>query len=345
MYSKLLKALRQKTTLAAIIANTAVAGCVSLYAPIDGLSIKVPKTAQVNKDLREKLAFIDDVKKAGVNRFGLKESPHYSEYNDGSLPVDTLYMLLVTSPIYLPESQSLQYIPINSDQEYRETLGGFAYFYSHADKLDDEKEYYQKQGYDVYRRFTTNYNDEERGSPITGEFLQQSKVQQARTVFHENCHYWVAEHVGNNFSSELNESFCQVVGYTGAINYFKSREGENAPDYKHAVDSFNGYYRYSQEINYYYFRLQRIYNDQKLTLEEKLNQREEVFGEAESALGEIDNAVLCDYYPYTKYFPLLLKFHESHGGNLRTTLEKMKDCPETEKEALEYIRKNSKKII
>ncbi len=342
MYSKLFQFLRQKTTLAAIVASTAVSGCVSLYAPVDGLSIKVPKTAQVNQDLRKKLAFIENVKKMGVERFGLKESPHYSEYNDGSIPIDTLYLLVVTSPTILPSRQGNS-IFIDTDQEYREALQGYVFFYSNADKLEDEKEYYQKQGYDIYRRSTTNFNDGERGCPITKDFLQRNKVNQAQTIFHEDCHYWVDKEIGEDFSSELNESFCTVVGYAGTVNYFSGKEGKDSPDYQFAVDSFQWHQWYAQEINSYYSRLQEIYTNPKLILEEKLKQREAVFKDAEGSLGEkINNAVLLDRYPYTKYFHLMLKFHDENGENLRITLEKMKDCPEAEQGALEFIVKNSK---
>lgn len=339
MYSKLFNFLRQKTTLAALVANTALVGCVSAYAPVDGLSIKVPKTAQLSPELKEQLKFIDDVKAFEANQLGLKDGPHYREYNDGSTPVETLYLLLVNSPTKLPE-YSQNYIYLETNQEYRTSLDGFAYFYSCADNLEDEKEYYQKQGYDVYLRSTTNFNSTGRESPVTNDFLKRTKVHQAQTIFHEDCHDWVNDNIGD-LPSELDESFCQVVGYTGAVTYFKNKEGENSPNTQEALASFNWYFNYSQNINSYYLRLQKIYNDPKLTLEEKLKQREEVFEEAGMILGKSNNAALCDSYPYTKYFPLLLTFHERNGGKLWVTLEKMKACPENGREALEFIIKNS----
>ncbi|MEK6968889.1 MAG: aminopeptidase [Nanoarchaeota archaeon] len=342
MYSKLVQLLKQKVSLTALIASTAITGCVSVYAPVDGLSIKIPKNAQISPELKEQLKFIDEVKAYETYRFGLNDGPHYREYNDGSMPAETLYMLFITPPTALPDSQNWNYIYLETKQEYRDSLDSLIYFYSYADTLEDEKEYYQQQGYDVYHRFTTNFNLKERGSPITEEFLQRSKIEQAQTILHEDCHYWVSASIGENFSRELDESFCQVIGYSGAIDYFGIKEGVNSPNYQSAVNSFQWYTQYAQQINSCYGRLQEIYNNPRLTQEEKLKQRKEVFDGIKWLLGETgNNAALWGRYPYTKYFPMLLKFHEHNGGNVRATLEKMKVCPKDEPSALEFIIKNS----
>ncbi len=337
---------KPKIALLALITSLAAGGDVAQYTSAGELPTNVCKMVEpapeLKKELKSKLAFIDDVSAFGVEQFGLEESPHYAKYYDNPLSRDTLYLLFVTSPLYLPESWSPQRIPIEKDQEYREPLNGFAFFNSFTDKLDDEKEYYQKQGYDVYRRFTTDYSltNGLKGAPITKEFLQQDKNQQAQTIFHENCHYWTAGWVGAHFSDLLKESFCQVVGYSGAADYFKERRGTSSPDYLNAVYRLKWYENYVQKLGGCYSRLQEIYNNKKTTSQEKLKQREEILREARKTFGkETNNALLWDQYPYAKYFPLLLKFHESHGGNLRATLEKMKGCPEEEQAALKYIRK------
>jgi hypothetical protein len=334
----MIKSLKKVITLSALLTATSCGANLS-----DGKLTIYPESTKISSELERKVNRIHDVRDFGSEILGLHpDAPHYLTYREDTSKI-TLYILDVTLPTLLPDSRDDNHFSIEVNQEYRDIPKGSVYIQSKVDNLKDEAKHFASNGYDVYWRSTTNYNnqDSDSGSTINPIFLKFSELSQTQTVLHENCHASVYRWIGS-FSSELNESFCQVVGYVGAVEYYKSRFGQKSKEHKKAMKSFDSFSRYSFLFNSYYHQLQTIYKNDNLTFEKKMTKRKEIFDLIEKKLGEtnVNNSLLWDRRPYSKYFHLMLSFHKSHGGNLNKTLELIQDCPNEEKEALEYIRDN-----
>lgn len=318
-----------------------ILSALSSCAPCDPVKLaRSPSTASVPAPYREDVSFIRDARKFGVEYLGLYEcSQHYTWFRADEAEGHTLYILSITQPTVLPESRTEKSKFLKLNGFYREDITDFFYLDSEKDTLEDERDYYKNKGFDVHWRSTTNYDGNAQESPITPSFLKQSKVNQVQTIFHETCHENVDQWIGKNFSSELNESFCCVIGYAGAVEYFKARQGEQSEEYQQALKSFKWNKDYSEKINFFYQHLQALYKSPR-PLSAKLEIRSRVFEYAERVLGEkVNNALLWSRYPYAKYFPLMVQVYEKQGKSVRTILEKMKDCPEKEEDALKFINR------
>lgn len=339
MYSKIAGSLKAKITLTALLIST-VTSCFSQKNVIPDLSILTPKSVLVDKQLKEKLKFIDDVVKFGEEKLGLEESPHYKNYIDPLPPEENLYILSVTLPTLLPEHRTEEYLNIDKNVEHQLIIKGSVYLNSQVDNLQDEKKYYDGHGYDTHWRSTVNYNNNSnnRGSPITRFFLERNQLEQVQTIFHESCHYSVGKWVGE-LSSELDESACTAIANAGAEDYFKTKFGKNSSQYQEAVQASEGYKNYSHIINHTYEDLHTIYDNVNLTFKEKLEKREIVFNKLKKTIGwdEINNAVLWSRRPYTKYYPLISELHFSHENDVKKTINIVKNCPDQIDSALLYF--------
>src|SRR3989338_109265 len=319
-------------------------GCTSVT-PIKSLTpITVstrPPEEPVPEEYKEDVAFIHDVREFGFEKLGLYSgSNHFKHYNDGSkTPPRSLYNLLVTKTTIIPDGRSHN-IPITSLQAYRMDIADYAYFWSHSDTLEDERDYYQKEGYDVFWRTETSYNStiDHKGSPITPEFLSKEKLSQAHTIEHEICHDTIKKQHGTNFPASIDEAYCSMVERAGAMLYFKERQGEQSPSYLAAVVDLENHLQFSAQVNSLWKRLDTLYVNPKLTEDEKLQQREKLLVEARELLQrpEADNADIWDWYTYTKHYPFMIKFYRSYG-DVATTMKLMEMCPKTEEGAVKYM--------
>lgn len=327
---------------------SSLSGCVRQ--PCDPVKLaQTPSETSIPSQYKADVAFVKEVRKFGIEHLGLYEcSPHYTWFDNSSKSEHTLYILTITQPAVLPTSRNAKHEFLPYFSIYREDVSDFLYLDSEKDDLTDEGEYYQEKGYDVYRRFTTNYGRSVSGkeSPITAAFLSRSRVSQAQAVLHETCHATVEHSISSHFSSELDDSFCSLVGYAGAVEYFQARalqkmgspeEVRAAADLVDAETSLAAHLNFSKYIISVYNQLQILYKSD-VPHQKKMEERQKIFEEAKPFVGEeVNNAVLWDRYPYVAYFPLLVQLYEKQGKSVRTVVEKMKNCPEND--AVDCLRK------
>ena len=318
---------------------------VSACAPCDyGRLSKLPLDSSVPVEHREEVTFIREVRQFGIEQLGLNHcTQHYTTYSKTDEEAKLFYRLFVTKPTVLPNAWDEASIYFENQTNFREEVQA-EYFISFVDTLEDELEYYKQEGYDVYTRNTTNYNPagSKTGSSITPSFLNYAPEWQAHVVLHEICHDSLEEWIGAGFPSEMDESFCVLVGHAGADEYFKARKGIFSQEYKTAFESFTNYEKHSSKVIQTYGELQKLYQSTK-PLSQKKEERKNIFAEINNLFSEeVNNALLWDRYPYVKYYPLMLQLYKSQNNSLRQTLEIMKDCPEKEEDALKYIQKKVK---
>ena len=343
--------LQRGITISALV--SALSGCspTTQFQGTTPIRITVPLEETVPAQYKEGVSFVLDVRKFGIEHLELYEhSRHYTWFGEDAGKEHTLNILTITDPTVLPKSWDEKYNFLGYFSFYRDDVSGFLYLSSEKDDLTDERDYYQEKGFDVYWRSTTHYSGRgsEKGSPITPSVLNFSRVDQARAVFHETCHDTVKHSIGRYFSSELNESYCSLIEYAGAVEYFQKKHLQkrgSLEDYDEAVRSFHLEQDFANKVISTYSRLHSLYQSNK-SLPKKMEERKKIFEDAKPFVGEeVNNAVLWDRYPYVAYFPLFYQWYEKEGLNLKTVVEKMKDCPGEEEQALEYIKemlKNNK---
>ncbi|GEM_PF-4902267 len=301
---------------------------------------KLPLESSVPGQYRDNVTFVKDVRKFAIEQLGLdKCTPHYTTFSATDKKAKIFYRLFVTKPTVLPNAWEEASIFFENNTAYRDDVTAM-YFSSYVDTLEDELQYYTEEGYDVYVRNTTNYSlvKSKDGSSLTPSFFKYSQEWQANTIIHEMCHGSYEKWIGSNFSSRLNESSCVLIGYAGAAEYYKSRNGGSSKEYESALKAFNDYENESLKLNQFYAKLQELYQSHK-TSSEIQQEREKIFAEVKEIVGEeVNNANLWDRYPYVKNYPLMLQLYKSQHNSIPQVLLKMKDCPENEEKALKYIQ-------
>jgi len=320
----------------------------SACAPCDYTKLsRLPLVSSVPEEYQDDVTFVKEVRKFGIEQLGLNQcTQHYTTFKKTDGEARTLYRLFVTRPTELPTTwkEAAHYFEHNT--AFREDIKA-GYFWSYEDTLEDEREYYTKEGYDVYSRNTADFNEpkSKHGSSLTPSFFSSSKERQAEVVLHEICHDSQEGSTGIHLSEKVNEAFCTMFGHVGVAEYFKSRKGADSGEYKEALQSLANYEVYALKISGVYQRLQDLYHSGKPS-QQMQEDRKIIFAEVEEILGEeVNNANLWDRFPYVKHFSLMFELYHHQHNNLPQTLQMMKDCPAEEKEALKYIRDVIKKGI
>ena len=322
-----------------VLLSILIAG-LSACAPCDYERLsKLPSESSVPEEHKEKVTFIKEVRKFGIEQLGLKRcTQHYTTYSETNEEAKILYRLFVTKPTVLPNTWGEATQFLENQALFREDVNA-KYFISFVDTLEDELRYYKQEGYDVYARNTTNYNliESNDGSSITPSFLNYTPEWQANTILHEICHDTLEAMIGD-LPSEIDEPYCMLFGYAGSIEYFKVKKGIDSEEYTKAMRSFVNSEDIAVKTIQSYQKLQELYKSEK-SLAQQQQEREAIFVELQCVLGEeVNNAQLCDKYPYTQYYPLMLQLYRSHNNDLPKILGVMKDCPPDTEKALKYIR-------
>ena len=301
---------------------------------------KLPLASSVPEEYQDDVTFVKEVRKFGIEQLGLNQcTQHYTTFSRTDQEAKTLYRLFVTKPTELPTDREENF------RHYFEHLTAFreeieaGYFWSYEDTLEDESAYYKKQGYDVYSRNVQDFNEvgSDQGSSLTPSFFNVSPERQANIMLHEICHDTLEEWIGK-FPSDLNEPFCVLVEYAGTAEYYRLKKGVSSPEYKKARESFAAYGENAEKINLVYRRLQELYKSDK-SLAEKERERQALFAVAKETVGvDVNNASLWDRYPYVKYYQLMLKMYNAQDKDIYKVLQKMRNCPKDEENALKYIQ-------
>ncbi|MFH1064463.1 MAG: hypothetical protein V1729_05260 [Candidatus Woesearchaeota archaeon] len=292
--------------------------------------------AVVDPVMMSELERIADVKNYGINVFGLSDSSNnYLRYRE-SEDARMVYRLYMTPRTVLPESIA-DSIALTEDTEHREPHASPIMLRSSVDDLFDEEEFYENQGLDTMHRSIMNFSDIE-GCDLTPEFLNSDWAYQVRTLFHEDWHStFDSWHPKKNIIHTIHEPAAMVLGYAGAIEYFRQEHGESSKEYAAAVQTYEDIRAEADVITDSYAVLKKIY-DSEMSDDAKIASSEVVFDYMKSKGYHHNNATLMDRIIYMKYFPLMTTVHE-RAGSVTEFVNVMRDCPIEEKPAVEYLVK------
>lgn len=289
---------------------------------------------------KQKIQLVQEVKRFGEEKIGLKRTGSYTKYFEVKRPV--LYVLTVS------EKDCLRLYHWNFP-----FLGKVTYksFFTLEEALK-EKKVFEKKGYDTYLQPVAAYST--LGwlkDPIFSTMLGWDEPTLVNIILHEMVHatlYFKGE-------TDLNEQLATFIGNKGTLHFLTEKFGSGSKEVARAIDDQEDDFLFARWIEEAYTELSRFY-DQPLSREEKLKGREEIFQSIQEKLKEIRNQFKTDCYrdfdrknlnnavlmAHRRYLHRLDRFealYEKLGQDLREVVEYFKEIKSSgDREALTFFK-------
>jgi predicted aminopeptidase len=274
---------------------------------------------------KEKIRFIQEVKRYGEERLGLKRTKSYSKFFEVKGPV----LNVVTAC----EKDRLQLyhwdFPVVGRVNYKS-------FFTREGALE-EKRLLDGMGYDTFVQRAAAYST--LGwlkDPIFSSILEWNEATLANLILHETAHgtvYFKGE-------TDFNEQLATFIGNQGAIDFLIEKYGPGSKEVAEAIHSQEDDLLFSQWVDQACQQLSAHYAKEILR-DEKLEGREELFRSIRGTFKEMRSRFKTDGYQdfekielnnavllaYRRYFHRLDKFealYESMGRDLRKVIEYFK---------------------
>jgi predicted aminopeptidase len=284
------------------------------------------KEEGLETEAKEKIRFIQEVKRYGEETLGLRRAGSYTKYFEVKKPV----LHIITASEQDRFELHRWNFPIIGRVTYKS-------FFTMEGALE-EKRLLERKGYDTYLQQAAAYST--LGwlkDPIFSTMLKWDKPTLANIILHEMVHatvYFKGE-------TDLNEQLATFVGNRGSINFLTDKYGPGSKEVALAIEYQEDDLLFGRWINQGYKRLSTFY-DQPISKEEILRGREEIFQSIQESFVEIrdqfktdchkdfgrrklNNAVLM---AYRRYFHRLDRFealYEKLGWDLRKVVEFFKE--------------------
>ena len=292
----------------------------------------------VNPNAKEKIRFIQDVKRYGEEKLGLTKTKSYSKYFE----VKDAVLHVITAS----ERDCLRLyrwdFPIVGKVTYKS-------FFTKEDVLK-EKRFLETKGYDTFIQRAGAYST--LGwlkDPIFSSMLRWDEATLANLILHEMTHstiYFKGQ-------TDLNEQIATFVGNRGAVEFLTERYGNGSKEMVEAVRCQEDDVAFSRWIDQACQQLSNFYSE-KISRDEKLRGREELFHrlkedfeqtmasfktESYRNLAKIDfnNAVLLAYRRYLHRLEKLQSVYRYQGDDLRRTIGFLKEIQGSREEASSYL--------
>jgi predicted aminopeptidase len=286
---------------------------------------EVLENDQISSEFKEKIRLIQEVKRYGEEKIGLKKTKNYSKYFE----VKGSILHVVTAS----EKDRLEpycwTFPIVGKVTYKG-------FFTEKDALD-EKRSLDKKGYDTWIRGAAAYST--LGwlkDPIFSSTLKWDEGDLVNLILHEMTHatvYFKKE-------TDLNEQMATFIGNMGAINFLTAKYGSRSKEVLKAVETQQEDLLFSRWIDQAFGLLSKFY-DQPLSREEKLKGRERIFLSLQEELRKmksqfrtetfenlditpLNNAVILAYRQYFYNLETFEKLYDYFGQDLSKVMALMK---------------------
>ncbi len=286
---------------------------------------EVLENTRVDPQAREKILFIQEVKRYGEEKLGLERSKSYSKYFEARGPV--LYILTASKKDCLRLYHWS--FPITGKVTYKS-------FFTEGD-VSKEKRSLEKEGYDTFVQKAAAYST--LGwlkDPIFSSMLQWDEATLANLILHEMTHATIYL----KGQTDLNERIATFVGNQGAIDFLCEKYGKGSKEVAEAVHCQEDDLLFSQWIDQACQQLSRFYSGE-ISRDEKLKGREEIFQSLKEDFRErmgsfktggykgfekvdINNAVLLAYHRYFHRLENFQVLYEKLGRDTRRVVEYFK---------------------
>jgi predicted aminopeptidase len=280
----------------------------------------------VEDEAKEKIRFVQEVKRFGEEKLGLTKTKSYSKYCEVKGPV----LHVITAA----EKDRLRLyhwnFPITGKVTYK------SFFTKEA--VQKEKRLLETKGYDTFIQKAGAYST--LGwlkDPIFSSMLKWDEATLANLILHEMTHatiYFKGQ-------TDFNEQIATFVGNQGAIEFLREKYGSGSWEVMEAIHCQEDDLLFSQWIDQACQQLSRFYS-REISRDEKLRGREELFQRLKEDFREkmgsfktegyknfqkleINNAVLLAYRRYTHRLEKFQALYEQFGRDIRRVVEYFKN--------------------
>ena len=280
----------------------------------------------VGGQAKEKIRFVQEVKRYGEEKLGLAKTKNYSKYFEVQGPL----LHVITAA----EKDCLRLyhwnFPITGKVTYK------SFFTKEA--VQEERRFLETKGYDTFVQQAGAYST--LGwlkDPIFSSMLQWNEAALANLILHEMTHatiYFKGQ-------TDFNEQIATFVGNQGSIDFLKEKYGSGSQEVELAIHYQEDDLFFSQWIDQACQQLSHFYS-REISKDEKLRGREEFFqrlkedfreklasfkteGYKHFEKVEINNAVLLAYRRYIHRLEKLQALYGQLGRETRGVVEYFKD--------------------
>jgi predicted aminopeptidase len=291
---------------------------------------EVLESEGVEEEAKEKIRFIQEVKRYGEEKLGLTRTKSYSKYFE--VKDSVLYVITAS------EKDCLRLydwsFPITGKVTYKS-------FFTKGDVLK-EKRFLETRGYDTFVQQAGAYST--LGwlkDPIFSSMLQWDEAALANLILHEMTHatiYFKGQ-------TDFNEQIATFVGNQGAIDFLCEKYGKGSKEVVEAIHDQDDDLLFSHWIDQACQQLSNFYA-KGISRDEKLRGREELFrrlkedfrgkvvslqtgGYKNFEKVDINNAVLLAYRRYIHRLENFQVLYEQLGKDSRRVVEYFKNIQAT----------------
>ena len=301
---------------------------------------EVLENGRLDRDAREKVRFIQEVKRFGEEKLGLRKTGSYSKYFEVNGPV--LHVITAS------EKDCLQLyhwdFPITGRVTYKS-------FFTTEDALK-EKQFLETKGYDTFVQKAGAYST--LGwlkDPIFSSMLRWDEATLANLILHEMAHATIYL----KGQTDFNEQVATFVGNHGAVDFLMEKYGKESKELVEAIHSQEDDLLFSRWIDQACQQLSRFYG-REIPRDEKLRGREELFQRLKEDLKErrasfktgnyenfekvdLNNAVLLANHRYFHRLENLQALYEYWGEDLRKMIEFFKEIRTSKENPSSYLER------
>ncbi len=276
--------------------------------------------------VRERLEFIQEVRRFGEQRIGLARSRNYTTYIDiGEGPVS---WQLTASPKDRIEPVQWTY-PV---------VGRFPYRgYFDLDRAKKDRDRLEARDFDTLLRPVGAYSTLGWfADPILSTMLRYRDGDLAELIIHELAHatVWIPGRVS------FNESLATFVGEAGALQFMRQRHGQENSVVSGMLDRRSDERTFRRFMRDVAGELQAIYDSER-SYGEKLKEREVIFERAKHRFSRLDlktgaysrfprrrlnNAVMMAYRTYHEEIDVFDDVYRAVGADLNAAVRVFKEC-------------------
>ncbi len=301
---------------------------------------EVLESKGVDREAKDKIRFIQEVKRYGEERLGLTRTKSYSKYFEVKGPV--LHVITAS------ERDCLQLyhwdFPIVGEVTYKS-------FFTKEGVLK-EKRSLETKGYDTFVQGAGAYST--LGwlkDPIFSSMLRWDEATLANLILHEMTHatlYFKGQ-------TDFNEQIATFVGNQGAVDFLTEKYGNGSKEEVEAIHCQEDDLVFSRWIDQAYQQLSNFYA-REISRDEKLRGREELFrrlkedfketmtsfrteGYRNLAKVDINNAVLLAYRRYIHRLEDFQTLYHYSGNDLRKMIDFFKEVQGSKGEPSSYLER------
>jgi predicted aminopeptidase len=289
------------------------------------------KDKETNPLTKEKIRFIQEVKRYGEERFGLRETGNYLRFFEVKGPVLNVITASERDRLKLYSWD----FPIVGKVTYKS-------FFTEGEARK-EKRFLERNGYDTFLQQVEAYST--LGwlkDPIFSSMLEWNESTLTNIILHEMTHATIYFKDRTDF----NEQLATFVGNQGTIDFLTERYGPGSKEVREAILSQEDDLLFSRWTDQACQQLSAYYS-KEISREEKLRGREALFRSIHESFQEVkerfkttgyqdvekvklNNAVLLAYRRYSCHLEKFEALYRSLGRDLRRVIEYFKKIKATD---------------